>query len=339
MKIITQHFCPYCERVELALKIRKIPSESLHNQVIENGVFPAEFCSINPNKTFPTMVLTSHSGFGESMVIIEYLDSLDATGPKLLGNSAETIARIKSQLENVQNIILNPLKNMIFTYGSKVEERKCSLKMAQVFENFMKLLSDENKRFFGGDDLNIIDVAIAPFVMRYLATHIQNDQIPMPECGSRADKYFHDISHHSLIRKCLPNKEDLAKYLLKFSKTKGINVDKIKSSSRDLVTNLSDEFSKLNIFSLPITWKMNQSAKGNSLFTSIEFKNSDYALAAINLLNEIQEASDHHAVSKLTNLQTLEIDLCTHQPKYGITSMDFAFAEYFSDRIKSLVFK
>ena len=173
--------------------------------------------------------------------------------------------------------------------------------------------------------------------MRYLAVHEENKKIPLPPAHSRAEKYFHDISHHSLVRKCIPNLEELNENLKAYNNMKSIcNVDKIKNSSRKLLSNLEKYLSVLNTNYKNIEWQIGKNEKGHFIHMKYKFKNTENALSAVHLLNEIQEASNHHSTFAMENFTTLKIELCTHQPKYGVTEMDLAFAEILSSKISAL---
>ena len=338
MEVITKQNCPYCERVDIALKLRKISSETVHIVEAENGIFPENLVTINPNKTFPTFKITSNTGFAESMVIVEYLDSINATGPKLYGDNPEDIAKTKFNLENLQNKVNKYIQWCIYTYNSVVEERKAIEHVSQAFNTLTDILENRNSRFLGGDDLNAEDVYFAPFVLRYLAVQSQNKNLQLPEETSRAGKYFHDISHHSLIRKCVPHTEELALYMKKYNDLKSLNFNNIKNSSRELVTNPGGSLIALNSnYKNSIEWQLGKDDKGQFIHTKLKFKNPEIAIKAIQLLNEIQEAANHHASFTMENFSTLKIELCTHKPKYGITEMDFSFADVFTSKVLSFI--
>ncbi len=337
MKIITKELCPYCERVELTFKIRKISSETIHLESSPDGVFPDSLVAINPNKTFPTIQVTAKTGFAESMVIVEYLDSISANGPILYGDSPEKIATTKFHLEVLSNTITSHIQKCCYTLGSVVEERKSIAGIPLIFELLGRLLESRGSRFLGGDDLNAEDVHIAPFILRYLAINSYNNHFPLPIAHSRTEKYFHDLSHHPIVRKCIPSLEELAQFMKKYSLTKGLNVEEIKNSSRKLVQDINQSLKSLNEnFKTFTGWKVGKDEKGNFIHTNFNFKDSNNALKAVHLLNEIQEASDHHSAFVLENFSNLNIKLCTHQPKYGITEMDFSFARIITNKLLEL---
>ncbi|MES2615053.1 MAG: 4a-hydroxytetrahydrobiopterin dehydratase [Bdellovibrionota bacterium] len=115
-----------------------------------------------------------------------------------------------------------------------------------------------------------------------------------------------------------------------------IVIDRIKNSSRELAVNVNEELTKLNSKCRNIEWKLGKREQGNYIHAIFHFQNSDIALKAVHLLNEMQKAANHHTTFTLENFSSLKIELCTHQPKYGVTEVDLAFAEIFTGSVLSL---
>ena len=334
MKISAKKFCPYCERVEIALKLRKLSSEHIHLEYPEGGQFPDNLCQINPQKTFPTLQITSNFGFAESLVILEYLDSIHSAGPKIYGNSAENSAKIKFNIEILEKRVTHFLRKCIYTFESIIEETKAIENMPQVFNQLSSLLEINEKRFFGGVELNAEDIQIAPFIMRYLAAHSINSKIPLPDPHSKAGHYFNDISHHSIIRKCIPHVEELAIYIANYNSKHGLNTSEIKNASRTLVQNPFDYLNILNSTASNIKWTIEHNSNGNFILGKFKFNNNEKSLQALHLLNEIQESVNHHTSFVFENFNSLKVEICTHKPNYGVTQIDFSFANFLTNKIQ-----
>ncbi len=114
-----------------------------------------------------------------------------------------------------------------------------------------------------------------------------------------------------------------------------LKASKVKNSSRELVVNLSESLSILN--SKGIEWQIDKNAHGNFICTEFKFKNSKNAIEALRFLNDLQELTDHHSSFVMENFSSLKIELCTHRPKYGLTEIDFSFAELLVSEILNLI--
>ncbi len=337
MKLIVKKFCPYCKRVELGLKIRKISSENVHIETPKDGLFPQSFIHINPRKTFPTLVITNNFGFAESMIVLEYIDSIQSSGPKLFGESSENIAKTKFNIDILNTEILSFLKKSIYNFESSQDEIYHFSQMNSIFQKLDQLLEKEEKRYFGGEELNAEDILMVPFIMAYIATKSIKKSLPMPKSNSRSETYFNDLAHHSMVRKCYPSIEDLANHLLEYNEKKKQKIKEIKEADRSIVANPKEKISLLNSLTSSVKWTLEKDIKGNSILGHVTFRGTTQSLEALKILNNLQEAANHHSTFHFENFHSLKVKLCTHEPHYGITNVDFAFADAFSLKMKELL--
>lgn len=337
MKLYTKRSCPYCHRVELALAERKISQDVIHLEQIDFENPAPSFLKINPNKKVPTLEISQNNGFGESMVIVEYLDSIDAVGHKLYGNTAEEIAKTKFHVEMLADKVTSFFLKSTYTFGNKIEEKCLAAQTPLVFAAFEKLLENKTGHFFGGDNLNAQDIHVIPFVLRYAAMSLLRKDWILPEKNTRVGKYFDAVIAHPSVQKCLPGLEEVST-IVKRHTSLSQPVQKIKDSSRNLSDNIPAELEKLNdkFKDARFSWKQAQNTSGPFITCQIQFENDEQVLKAVSSLCELQESSNHHSSFTLNDFSTLTIEVCTHQPKWGVTEMDFAFAEAFTERMKGI---
>jgi pterin-4a-carbinolamine dehydratase len=76
-------------------------------------------------------------------------------------------------------------------------------------------------------------------------------------------------------------------------------------------------------------WSYGHTDHGPHLSIQFQFKKHQEALLSLAILCSLQSATDHHSTFQLNEQLSLAIQLCTHKPKWGITELDFLFAEAF----------
>lgn len=96
-----------------------------------------------------------------------------------------------------------------------------------------------------------------------------------------------------------------------------------------------DEFlSKLNGHLKHLKWLLQENEKGPYLKTQLTFSSAQDALSMLAFIDTLQTEVDHHMGLVLRDFSTLDIQLCTHQPRYGVTEVDTAFAECLSQYVE-----
>lgn len=338
MKLYTKRSCPYCHRVELALVERKISPELMDFEQIDFSHLSKDFLSINPNKTVPTLEFSKGNGFAESMIIVEYLDSLDAVGGKLYGEQPDEIAKIKFQMELLDKKVTSFLRNVTFTFGNKIQEEKLFLETPHVFSFLEKMLEKQKGSFLGGDHLSALDIQVIPFVLRYVAMTLLRSDWIMPEKNTRVAQYFKDVIAHPSVQKSLPGLEEVSTFVKRHT-SQPDSIQRIRNASRELIQDTSLRLAQLNQVTtgVPFSWVLSQNDKGPFLTGKVVFSTPQQAIKALGMLHELQENSDHHCDFKLNHFATMHIEVCTHQPKWGVTEVDFAFAEVLTQQLKGVL--
>ena len=221
-----------------------------------------------------------------------------------------------------------------------IKFKKSIQKIPEIFHKLELLLTKTDTPFFGGTSFNAVDISLVPFLCLYLMANEFNKELILPKKESKLYLYIKNIQDHKFLNELIFSdnklKTDIKEELL-FESEETIT---IKSSSRNLIENIESEVQSMNKrISLkskrnsPILWTKGNNEKGPFIETSILFKNAEEAFSALQTICELQESSDHHAHFVLENFSQIKVEVCTHQPKWGVTAMDIAFAETLSNRI------
>ncbi len=340
MKIYSLPFCPFCYRVKLALKIKDILTTEVQIEEVDMDSPPENLKKINPNLSVPTLEFSSGDGFAESMVILEYLDSsYKSKGEKIYGNNTEETAKIKYLVERISQEVIPFLLNCILSNGNQVKLKKALQEVPQAFKKLEIILEHTTSPYFGGNNFNAIDICLAPFVCYYLSAQKINPKFPLPIETSKSGKYIHNLLDHHLVNEIILSNTSFKEQLNKLMSIPE-NIKLIKNSSRILIENIDSELVHLNKKLISntknnsaSTWKLSHNDKGPFIESIFQFKNYEEAFEAIQKICDLQESSDHHANFVLENFSQIKVEVCTHQPKWGITAMDLAFAETLSQII------
>ncbi len=336
MQIYSIPFCPFCFRVKLTVKEKEISATALSFTEIDLQKPPQSFMLINPNKTVPTLEVDTNLGFAESLVLMDYLDEKFPNTYKIFGKSIEEKAQNKYLIERIGNEVTQILMSCFFTIQSKVKFTQALEKLPLAFKNLDNLLS-EDQIYFGGNKLNAVDISFAPFFCYYYIAKKYNEKLILPAKETKSFKYFENLINNSNIKNIILNNEKFEHHIkeLLFDKEE---IRKIKNSSRNLIQNLDSAIEQLNNnIKRPdhkqIIWTLSSNEYGPYISTKFKFAHYKQALTALDILCDLQETSDHHTNFSLDNFSELKVEICTHQPKWGVTEMDLAFAEVLSHKI------
>lgn len=332
MKIYGIPTCPYVDRVRIALKLRNI---QIPIETIDLALPPPNLLAINPSGSVPTLEFEPHDGFGESMVIIRYLDSLESKEPKLYGANAKEVAATEILIESMVQKILTPILNIVYLQGYKSHVEIACAKLEKSYSLFEKLIS-QTGQFLGGNRLGAADVCLAPFVARLYAMAKLTPQVTLPRIGSVTEKYFSSLLAHSSVRDSIVS-QDVLKASLEM---RGFGrppeaVKKILESSRTVMINPEKKIQELNeacpksldkVIWDNEPWQLVKNSKGPLLLAEWDCKNDESAITLLKLISDIQETADHHTSTTIVDFKKLRIEICTHEPVWGVSEKDFALA-------------
>ncbi|KAK3187767.1 hypothetical protein Dsin_027328 [Dipteronia sinensis] len=146
-------FSPFSCRVTWALKLKGIPFENIEEDLSNKSPLLLQY---NPvNKQIPVLVHV-RKPICESMIILEYLEETWPQNPLLPTDPFErAVARFWIKFSEE----MGPTMWMMFRSSGEEQEKfkKESLEMLKTIEEMA--LGDHEKKFFGGDQISLVDIA------------------------------------------------------------------------------------------------------------------------------------------------------------------------------------
>ncbi|XP_050218849.1 probable glutathione S-transferase [Mercurialis annua] len=195
---------PFSCRVEWALKLKGINYEYIEENIYNKSALLLQY---NPvHKLIPVLV---HRGkpICESMVIVEYLDETWPDHPLLPTDPYErATARFWVDFIGTDKI---PIWKVFCTSGEEQEKavKECS-KMLTILEE--EALGKENKKFFGGEKIGIVDIACGVCSLWLeLIEEVAGIQILQPHNFPNLHQWTINFMEEPSIKEKLPDREKL----------------------------------------------------------------------------------------------------------------------------------
>ncbi|WJX50259.1 glutathione transferase [Trifolium repens] len=203
-------YSPFTLRVVLTLKLKGIPYENIEEDRFNKSPQLLEY---NPvHKKTPVLV---HDGkpLCESMIIVEYIDEIWPQYPLLPFDPYER-AQARFWVKYADDII--PAVGALFS-SRGVEERKNNIE--KIWEH-LRVVEEQcfsyEKKLFGGDTINIVDIAIGS-TMKFLVTieDIIEVKILDGEKFPHLYSWFNNFKDTPIINENLPDHEKMVASIIK----------------------------------------------------------------------------------------------------------------------------
>lgn len=324
MKLYMIPACPFVHRVLLACDVRQIGSELIQRIEIDLNNPPAQMLSINPTGSVPTLEFDDGRGFHESLVIMEFLDSLSATGPKIYGSTPRSVAETKVFWEAVNSKILSPVQQAIYSFGNVNTLKQAREKLNTGWSWLNNELTRRGEKFFGGAEMNAIDIALAPFLARLHYVSDVHPMIELPEANSPSRLYLEHVRQRCARSQVFPAESIMRETTLKFAHPHPLFVD-VQTAPRDLIDNPQAAVNAAG--ELLSAWTVERDQHGYCLKMALSFKSHAEAVEKLKWLHDAQEICDHHTSFKVIDFTNIEITLVTHEPRWGVTQKDLTMAK------------
>lgn len=324
MKLFMIPSCPFVQRVLIACRVRKILDSQIEPVLIELSEPPAELLQVNPTGSVPTLIDDSGAGFHESHVVMQYLDSLDAPGPKLFGDSSFEVAQTQAHLELNSSTILAPIQQALYSRGNLNTLHSAASKLETCWAALEKALKQTDGFFIGGSSLNALDISLAPFIVRLPYLFELHPFIKQPATSGAVARYVEALRSLDEVRQSMPDESLLRKSVEDFASPSALLTECIKAprtlleNQKSVVNENKDSLSQ---------WRVEHDGQGFCLKATFRFKTHAEAVAQLNWLHDAQETTDHHTSITMHDFQRAEITMVTHEPRWGITEKDLALAK------------
>lgn len=217
--------CPYAQRAVIAKELKKIDSSVLHNVEIDFNNPPKDMLLINPDWTVPMVELAPGKGFDDSLLIMEFIDTLPSAEHSLFGNSAAEKALVKFQIHKLLVYVLRPLKLALYSAYSWVPQAEQDKACSAAWEHLDRFVEKNHGTLFGGNSLNAADITLATFFRKAEGAHAYDEKLLLPAKNSPASLYFSKINEQEIVQKVCGTTESIAQAMAPF---RGENLTKPK---------------------------------------------------------------------------------------------------------------
>ncbi len=218
--LISFPICPFVQRSVVLLNVKKQGFQRIN---IDLSNKPQWYLNMVPTGKVPALVINSSKQdvIFESAIINEFLD--ESFGTPLL--PADPISRAK------QRAWINFSESLImlqFQLLSTDDADKYETLSDQFTKEILKLPSNENAPFFSGDELSLMDAAIAPVFTRLKwlpsVTLKINELAQTDSSASALLNWINNlIAHEAVMRSVSPDFDDLFEAFFKMSNSYAIN--------------------------------------------------------------------------------------------------------------------
>ena len=352
MKLFTHKLCPFAQRVHIALAERNLEALFELSEVNLESL-PKDLLDVNALGQVPTLELSKGFGIYESMQILMFLDSLPADGPKLFGETPSEAIQLDLFCQRAAEIFLAPLLGVLYCQGNLNKRNAALAKLPHVFSWLNNSLEARQPNlnsgaFLGGVNLNAVDCAVAPFAYRYARLCQTYSHLPMPSTSSLANAYFTALLQHPSVVKTSPTDDELQGLFARFFLPTQ-TLQSIINASREICAYPMEELLKLNESlgtgtgknvsfnpQKPGCWQLGQTPAGPHIEGEFVISSQQALQKALEILVDLQESVDHHSHFVIEGYHKLIIQLCTHEPQWGISAKDLVFAQVISNELLAL---
>ncbi|KAL2839952.1 hypothetical protein BJY01DRAFT_250219 [Aspergillus pseudoustus] len=195
LKLYGSCFCPFVQRVWIALELKGIPYQYIEVDPYQK---PQSLLEVNPRGLVPAL---RHGDWGsyESTVLLEYLEDLEFNPPLLPPGDAKLRAHCRLWSDYIN-------RNIVPSFYRLLQEQNQQKQIAHAEElrnhfNTLVGAADPQGPFFLGPNLSIVDVQIAPWIVRLNRVLKPYRGWPDPEPGSRWGAWVDAIENNEEVKR------------------------------------------------------------------------------------------------------------------------------------------
>ncbi|EPS33603.1 hypothetical protein PDE_08565 [Penicillium oxalicum 114-2] len=159
LKLYGSCFCPFVQRVWIALEAKKIPYQYIEVDPYEK---PQSLLEVNPRGLVPAL---RHDDWGcyESTVLMEYLEDLKTSTP-LLPDDPKTRAHCRLWSDHINRHVVPGFYRLLQEQNPEKQVEHAT-ELRNAFETLVKAAHPEGP-FFVGPHISFVDVQVAPWLIR-----------------------------------------------------------------------------------------------------------------------------------------------------------------------------
>ncbi|RMD41714.1 hypothetical protein DV735_g3389, partial [Chaetothyriales sp. CBS 134920] len=233
-------YCPFAQRVWIALEIKQIPYQYIEvipphvlspSSTSSDGLSatagkPKELLEVNPEGIIPCI---KHGNWGiwESGIMMEYLEDLDGFLPLLPPGNPQLRAHCRLWVDHIDRKVLPAFYALLLTPppssasgntpanlsedepASTVTAEPHSILISTLQKQITALVNASHAigPFFLGDHVSFVDVAFAPWIIRLSRVLSYYRRFPRPEVGTRWQRWVDAIESDERIRRTVSSDE------------------------------------------------------------------------------------------------------------------------------------
>ncbi|KIY71310.1 glutathione S-transferase C-terminal-like protein [Cylindrobasidium torrendii FP15055 ss-10] len=159
-------FCPFAQRTWITLEEKGIPYKYTE---VNPFVKEKHFLDINPRGMVPAIEYNGRAIY-ESLILCEFLeDQFPSTGPQMLPSDPVDRATARIWIDHVAKSILPTFMRVV----QSQDPAKQASALVEFYSALRTFAAEVKEPFFLGETFSLVDVAIAPWIMRdhVLVTH------------------------------------------------------------------------------------------------------------------------------------------------------------------------
>ena len=186
-------WCPYCQKVWMALEHKRIPYSVQRVNMRCYGDKTKEFMKLQPNGQIPVAVIDGMV-YGQSNDILAALDVKFPDTPKLSEFSSQDQQQKAKELLRLERSLFGAW--MYWLTSSSRDARKEFINCLDQVENVLS--TSQTGFFMGGKSMSIVDIQFAPFLERMAASLLffKGFQIRFPPSSNTANEKYSSLFPH-----------------------------------------------------------------------------------------------------------------------------------------------
>ncbi|KAK6159963.1 hypothetical protein DH2020_003344 [Rehmannia glutinosa] len=167
VKLLRSWFSSYCTRVELALKLKGIPYESIEEDLRNKSDLLIKHNSVH--KKVPVLLHNGKS-ISESLIILEYIDECWKNTPKLLPDDPDERAKVRFWANYYDQKYMASMIKILVSSGTEREEAMEEFYvMLKVFEQGISRDFPQGTPFCSRNSLGFLDIVVGSTGCNYRA--------------------------------------------------------------------------------------------------------------------------------------------------------------------------
>ncbi|KAL4958423.1 hypothetical protein BDW69DRAFT_154021 [Aspergillus filifer] len=194
LKLYGSCFCPFVQRVWIALELKGIPYQYIEVDPYQK---PQSLLDVNPRGLVPAL---RHGNWGsyESSVLMEYLEDLNVDPPLLPPGDAKARAHCRLWADFVNRHIVPSFYRVL----QEQDQQKQIENAQELHKSFNTLIDavDPKGPFFLGPNISFVDVQIAPWIVRLNRVLKPYRGWPDPEPGSRWGAWVDALEENEAVK-------------------------------------------------------------------------------------------------------------------------------------------